>query len=247
MKYSTNKVPFGNICTENSLPKQGLSFFSGVMAMFGINRFLNSGSPAMSAPSTAARRSLPSKSWISASKVWVTQIASDPTGLRRRQVMLDTETKFFDGTVLIGMNRQRHSGMNMRKFMRKDTPSSSASLSPRLLLYLHDPEKHCDTEQFAAFPPNVKTFAQAPLPHWYEVMAECSIAITPDSLRSWSLEEWDSHTWNPWNQILGCPRPCTTDFQSQILRSLSKHNQTQRNLPSEGKYTTVSTSKSAKV
>lgn len=191
----------------------------------------------MSAPSTAARRSLPSKSWISTSKVWVTQIASDPTGLRRRQGTLDTETKFFDGTVLVGM--KRHGGMNMRKFLRKDKPSSSASPSPRLLLQLHDQEKHCGTENVATFPPNVKTFAQAPLPNSSEVMAECSIAITPDSLRSWSLEVWDSHRWNPWNQILGCPRPWTPDFQSQILRSLSKHNQTHRNLPSEGKYTTV--------
>lgn len=178
-------MPLAIFAQKSHFPNKVCCFSLGVMAMYCINRFLKSGSPAMSAPSTAARRSLPSKSWISTSKVWVTQIASDPTGLRRRQGTLDTETKFFDGTVLVGM--KRHGGMNMRKFLRKDKPSSSASPSPRLLLQLHDQEKHCGTENVATFPPNVKTFAQAPLPNSSEVMAECSIAITPDSLRSWSL------------------------------------------------------------
>ena len=91
---------------------------------------LNSGSPAMSEPSTAARRSLPSKSSCQRSLRDSNPIRSNRDWLRIRKVKLDKETKLLDGIILIGMNR--HSGLTMRKYTHKDTPSSFSSLFLRL-------------------------------------------------------------------------------------------------------------------
>ena len=228
------------MCLWQSLYRKGTSQTRSVVFLgyhsVGLE-VLNSGSPAMSAPSTAARRSLPSKSSCQRSLRDSNRIRSNWDWLRIRKVILDKEAKFLDGIILIGMNR--HRSINICVSIRIKTRHH------RFHRYHYDYRHwHCDTERFAAFSPNVKTFAPAPLPNSSEVMAECSIAITPDSLRSWSLEAWDTHRWNPWNHRMsrtldpGHETECLQQFfQSQILRSLSKHNQTHPNLPSQGKYT----------